>query len=63
VSEPSDGVCGTVRAVVVVPARYLALILVATHVWGGADHRLVDVAVTKTASTILGAVLDLMVGL
>ena len=48
---------------VVMSAGYLALILVATHVWGGADHRLVDIAVTKTASTILGAVLDLMVGL
>ena len=63
VSESPYGVGGAVRAMVVVPTRHLALVLVATHVWGDADDRFVDVAVTETASSVRGAVLDLMPGL
>ena len=62
-SEPSYGVGGAIRAVVVVPARHLTLVFVATHVRGDANNRLVDVAVTETASSVRGAVLDLMPGL
>ena len=61
--KPPNGICGTVSAVMVVPARHLALILVATCVRGNADHGLVDVAVTKTASSVTGAVPYLVVGL
>ena len=63
VGEPSNSVSRTVAAMVVVPARHLALILVATHVQGDADHGLVNVAVTKTAVPITGAVPNLVVGL
>src|SRR5882757_9413929 len=58
--EPSNGVGGTVRAVVVVPARHLVLVLVASHMRGDTDDRLVDVAVAETAPSIRGAVLDLV---
>src|SRR5712675_2675468 len=61
--KPPNGICGTIGAMVVVPARHLALVLVATHVQGDADHGLVDVAVTKTAAPITRAVLNLVVGL
>ena len=44
----------------VVPARHLALVLVASHMRGDADDRLVDVAVAETASSVRGAVLDLV---
>jgi len=63
VGKPPNGICGTVGAVVVVPAGHLALILVAAHVWSDADHGLVNVAVTKTATPITGAVPNLVVGL
>jgi len=43
--EPPNGICGAVRAMIVVPAGDLALVLVATHVRGNADHGLMDVAV------------------
>src|SRR5712671_2415847 len=55
-SEPPNGVGGAVRAVVVVPARHLALVLVATHMRGDANDRLMDVAVTEAASSVQGAV-------
>ena len=58
--EPSNGVGGTIRAVVIVPARHLALVLVASHMRGDADDRLVDVTVAETASSVRGAVLDLV---
>src|SRR5712671_1952126 len=58
--EPSNGVGGTVCAMVVVPARHLAFVLVASHVRGDADDRLVDVAVAETTPSIRGAVLDLV---
>ena len=45
--KPPNGICGTVAAMMVVPARHYALVLVATHVRGDADHGLVDVAVAK----------------
>src|SRR5712672_1937195 len=47
--EPPNSICGTISTMVVVPAGHLALILIATHVRGDADHGLVDVTVTKTA--------------
>src|SRR5712672_1695638 len=53
--EPSDGVSGTVCAVVVVPAGYFALVFVAAHMRGG--------AATEAALAIRGAILDLMPGL
>jgi len=62
-SKPPNSICRTVGAMMMVPARHLALILIATHVWGDADHGLVSVAVTKTAVPITGAVLNLVVGL
>src|SRR5712672_720907 len=62
-SEPSDGVGGTIRAVVVVPARYLAFVLVTAHVRGGADDRLVSGSAAEAASAIRGAILGLMSGL
>src|SRR5712671_399262 len=58
--EPSNGVGGTVRAMVVVPARHLALVLVASHMRGDTNDRFVDVAVAETASSIRGTVLDLV---
>ena len=61
--KPPNGICGTVGAVMVVPAGHLALVLVATHVQCDADHGLVDIAVTKTAATIAGAVPNLVVQL
>src|SRR5712671_2722555 len=48
-SEPSQGVGGAVGAMVVVPARHFALVLVAAHVRGDANNGFVDVAVAKTA--------------
>jgi len=63
VGEPSNSVSRTVATMVVVPARHLALILIATHVWGDADDGLVDITVTETAVAITGAVLYLVVGL
>jgi len=61
--EPPNGVSGAIRAVVVMPAGYLALVLIATHVRGDADDGLVDIAVAEAASSIRGAVLDLVPGL
>jgi len=49
--------------VVVVPAGYLALVLIATRMRGGADDRLMGIAVAEAASSIRGAVFDLMPGL
>src|SRR5712671_3237807 len=62
-SEPPDGVGGTVRAVVVVPARHLAFVLVAAHVRVGANDGFVGGSAAEAASTIRGAVLDLVPGL
>src|SRR5712671_2366426 len=59
-SEPPDGVRGTVCAVVVVPTRYLTLVLVAARVRGDAEYGLMGGAVTEAASAIRGTVLDLM---
>ena len=58
--EPSNGVGGAVRAVVMMPTRHLALVLVASRMRGDANDRLVDVAVAEAASSIRGAVLDLV---
>ena len=43
-----------------VPAGYLALVFVATHVRGDADDGLMGGAATEAALAIRGAVLDLM---
>jgi len=61
--KPPKGVSGTVRAVVVVPARHLALVLRAAHVRGDAEYGLVDVAVAEATAPIVRAVLDLVVRL
>ena len=50
--EPPNGISGAIHAVVVVPAGYFALVLVATHVWGDADDGLVDIAVAEAAASI-----------
>jgi len=60
--EPSQGVGGAVGAMVVVPARHFALVLVATHVRGDAYDGLMDVAVAETATSVTRAVLDGVVG-
>src|SRR5712671_3127320 len=59
-SEPSHGVGGTIRAVVVVPAGYLALVFVAARMRGDAEDGLVGSAATEATQAIRGAVLDLM---
>jgi len=51
-SEPSDGVSGTIRAVVVVPAGYLALVLVAARVRGDAEDGFVGSAATEAALAV-----------
>ena len=61
--KPPNGICGTVAAVIMVPARHLALVLIAMHVRGNAEYGLVNIAVTKTATPITRAVLNLVVGL
>src|SRR5882757_5221527 len=61
--KPPKGISGTVRPMVVVPARHLALVLCATHVRGDAEDGLVDVAVAEAAAPIVRAVLDLVVRL
>src|SRR5712672_1831195 len=58
--EPSNGVGRTVRAVVVVPARHLALVFIASHMRGDTEDGFVDVAVAETTSPVRGAVLDLV---
>src|SRR5712671_5754060 len=59
-SEPPDGVGGTVRAVMVVPARYLALVLVAAHVRGGANDGFMGGGATEATSAARGTVLGLV---
>jgi len=59
-SESPDGVGGTVRAVVVVPARYRALVLVAAQVRSGAYDGFVGGGATEAASAVRGTVLSLM---
>jgi len=61
--KPPKGVSGTVRPMVVVPTRHLALVLVAMHVRGDAEYGLMDVAVAKATAPIAWAVLDLVVRL
>src|SRR5712671_2804442 len=61
--KPPKGVSGTIRAVVVVPARHLALVLRATHVRGDAEYGLMDVAVAEATAPVTWAVLDLMIQL
>jgi len=61
--KPPKGVSGTIRAMVVVPTRHLALVLCATHVRGDAEYGLVDVAVAEATAPIIRAVLDLVVRL
>src|SRR5882672_7722119 len=61
--KPPKGVGGTVRPMMVVPARHLALVLRATHVRGNAEDGLVDVAVAEATVPIVQAVLDLVVRL
>src|SRR5712671_3402749 len=53
-SEPPDGVGGTVRAVVVVPARYFALVFVAAHVRVGANDGFVGGGATEAALAVRG---------
>src|SRR5882672_625155 len=59
--EPPKSVCGTIAAVVVVPARHFALVLRATHVRGDVEYGLVDVAVAEATAPIAWAVPDLVV--
>src|SRR5712675_1775925 len=61
--KPPKGVSGTIRPVVVVPARHLALVLRATHVRGDTEYGLVNVAVAEATAPIVRAVLDLVVRL
>src|SRR5712671_1339722 len=61
--KPPKGVSGTVRPMMVVPARHLALVLRATHVRGDAKDGLVDVTVAEAATPIIRAILDLVVRL
>ena len=61
--EPPKGISGTVRAMVVVPTRHLALVLRATHVRGDAEYGLVDVAMAEATLPVARAVLDLVVRL
>src|SRR5712675_1170803 len=61
--KPPNGICGTVAAVMVVPARHLALVLITTHVWGNAQDGLMDVAVAEATAPIAWAVPDLVVRL
>src|SRR5712671_1816303 len=51
-SEPPDGVSGTIRAVVVVPAGYLTLVFVAAHVRGDAEDGFMGSAATEAASAV-----------
>ena len=62
-SKPPNGISGTVHAMVVVPARHLALVLRATHVRGDAKDGLVDVTVAEAATPIIRAILGLVVWL
>src|SRR5712671_3224546 len=62
-SEPSDGVSGTICAVVVVPAGHLALVFVAACVRGDAEDGFVGGAVTEAALAIRRTILDLVPGL
>ena len=61
--KPPKGVSGTVRAVVVVPAGHLALVLRATHVRGDAEYGLMDIAVAEATAPCAWAVLGLVVRL
>ena len=61
--KPPNSVCGAISTMEVVPAGDLALVLIATHVRGDANHGLVDIAVTKATVPIARAVLDLVVRL
>ena len=61
--KPPKGVSGTIRPMVVVPARHLALVLRATHVRGDAEDGLVDVAVAEATTPSAWAVLGLVVRL
>ena len=61
--KPPNGICRTVAAVIMVPARHLALVLRATHVRGDAEYGLVYVAVAKATAPVTRAVLDLVVRL
>jgi len=59
-SEPPNGVGRAIRAVIVVPARHLTFVLIATHMRGDANDRFVDIAVAEATSPVRGAVLDLV---
>src|SRR5712672_928473 len=61
--KPPKSVSGTIRSVVVVPARHLALVHRATHVRGDAEDGFVDIAVAEATAPIVRAVLDLVVRL
>src|SRR5712672_141874 len=61
--KPPKGIRGTIRPMMVVPARHLALVLRATHVRGDAEDGLVDVAIAEATAPIAWAVLDLVVRL
>jgi len=59
-SESPDGVGRAVRAVMVVPARYFALVLVTAYVRDGANDGFVGGGATEAASAVRGTVLGLM---
>jgi len=61
--EPPNGIGGTVRAMVMMPARHLALVFRAMHVQGYAYNGFVDVAVAEATAPVARAVLDLVVQL
>ena len=61
--KPPNCICRAVAAVMMVPARHSALILIATHVRGDAKDGLVDIAVAEATVPIARAVPDLVVRL
>ena len=50
--KPPNGIGGAIRAMVVVPAGYLALVFVATYVRVGADDGFVGVAVAEATPSV-----------
>ena len=50
--ESPNGVGRTICTVVVMPAGHLALVFIATHVWGDAEDGFVDIAVAEATSPV-----------
>jgi len=61
--EPPNCVGGAVDPMAVVPARHLALIFSALHVWGYTRDGFVVVAVAEATMTVGGTVSGFVVGL